>query len=396
MFVLNSIFNQSKQIILKTPIKDNLWKKRTFKPFIYQTISKNISVKSNNGEKEGVSRTCNKDKLDAITDGNKELEHKLKVIMLETEVLRQEGAHVPPIETITPEMWKHLLDAPSRSARAKYLTFLFKVLKKKESRLEKKMEMRKAREENTDRKPLESLPIEEHALNYGLQRNNIFLRFTEQTINHFYNYQLIKAMQFGQKLVIDCGYDENMTKRENLNTAKQLMLSFADNRIHKDPFDIHFLNMKKNTELHNMLVKYIPTLYEREFPLNVQEKSYLDLFPKDKLVYLTPHCHKDMIEFDHEAIYIIGGIVDKNNNEPISLAKAKREGLNMRKFPLDRYLQWGSGSGKSLTINQCVSILLDMKTSGDWNEALKHVPRRKIVDNNNNNNIYLRRNRFTR
>lgn len=51
----------------------------------------------------------------------------------------------------------------------------------------------------------------------------------------------------------------------------------------------------------------------------------------------------------------------------------------MQKLPLDRYLQWGSGSGKSLTLNQMISVLLDVKKTGDWKYALRHVPRRKVI-----------------
>lgn len=47
-----------------------------------------------------------------------------------------------------------------------------------------------------------------------------------------YNNRLIQAMQFGQKLVVDCGYYTDMTSRENINCAKQLMLLFAENRAH--------------------------------------------------------------------------------------------------------------------------------------------------------------------
>lgn len=64
----------------------------------------------------------------------------------------------------------------------------------------------------------------------------------------------------------------------------------------------------------------------------------------------------------------------------MSLAKAKRLGLRMARLPLDRYLQWGAGSGKSLTLNQMINILLDLKTTGDWTRSLRHVPRRKILD----------------
>lgn len=39
-------------------------------------------------------------------------------------------------------------------------------------------------------------------------------------------------MKFGQKLVLDCGYDQDMTVMENKNCAKQLTLLFAENRTH--------------------------------------------------------------------------------------------------------------------------------------------------------------------
>lgn len=46
-----------------------------------------------------------------------------------------------------------------------------------------------------------------------------------------------------------------------------------------------------------------------------------------------------------------GCFVDNNQSQPVSLAKAKKEGLRMAKLPLDEYLQWAVGH-KSLTLNQ--------------------------------------------
>lgn len=68
--------------------------------------------------------------------------------------------------------------------------------------------------------------------NYELGGNNIFLRFRESTIMNFYNHRLCQATQFGQKIVVDCGYNESMTEREQRNCAKQMMMLFADNRFH--------------------------------------------------------------------------------------------------------------------------------------------------------------------
>lgn len=71
--------------------------------------------------------------MSALTQGDPEIEHKLQVIMLETEVLKQEGRKVPSISFIKHHHWQELLALNTRTARRKYLDFLFKVEKKKEN-----------------------------------------------------------------------------------------------------------------------------------------------------------------------------------------------------------------------------------------------------------------------
>lgn len=68
-----------------------------------------------------------------ITNGDKELEHKLKVLEMELEVMRQEGYLVPSTSFITTDRWKELLNLKSRSARMKLYEFLFKITMKREN-----------------------------------------------------------------------------------------------------------------------------------------------------------------------------------------------------------------------------------------------------------------------
>jgi len=68
------------------------------------------------------------------------------------------------------------------------------------------------------------------------------------------------------------------------------------------------------------------------------------------------------------------------NPQPLSLAKAKKEGIRMAKLPVEKYLDWGCGSTKSFTLNQMMKILLDLRYTGDWNKALKHIPTRKLKE----------------
>lgn len=71
--------------------------------------------------------------LKAISKGDPQVEHKLKVLLLEMEVLRQEGHLVPEVSLMKPEDFEELLNLQSRSGRQKFLQFLFKKSKKQEN-----------------------------------------------------------------------------------------------------------------------------------------------------------------------------------------------------------------------------------------------------------------------
>lgn len=118
-------------------------------------------------------------------------------------------------------------------------------------------------------------------------------------------------MRYGQNVVIDCSYEEHMVWREITNAAKQMTFVFGDNRIHKDPFNMHMCNVNLNGDFMKQLRKNIPSLEEPWFPLNIHTQSYLDIFPKEDLVYLTPHCREELTCFNPDTVYIIGCMVDK-------------------------------------------------------------------------------------
>ncbi|XP_053676204.1 mitochondrial ribonuclease P protein 1 homolog [Anopheles nili] len=304
-----------------------------------------------------------------------DVEKRRKVLELEIEVMRQEGRKVPSVATIKPDQWEHLLGLPSRNKRRQYYLYLWNIemvrqnqkIKKERKQLEiskRREELMKATEEN------------DHIV-YGLFHNTMFLRIYDSKIDHFHNNRLVQAMQFGINLVIDCSYDDYMNDKEMRNTAKQLMLCFALNRSHEQPFNIHHCNANFEKTTMKQLQKHLVQIHQPDFPYNVTEQSYLDLFPKERLVYLTPHCKNDLQAFDPDDIYIIGAMVDKSSQEPVSLGKAKKQGIRMARLPLDQYFQFKSG--KSLTIDQMVAIMLELKESNDFGKALQYVPRRKIV-----------------
>ncbi|KAJ6638254.1 Mitochondrial ribonuclease P protein 1 like [Pseudolycoriella hygida] len=308
----------------------------------------------------------------------------IQLIKLELSHMLDEGARVPQIDSITPYQWEELLKRKSVNARRNYYNFLFVAEKRKQKDKMEKEEKTRAYQQFVAQKA-ELPPKENGHVEYGLGKTTFLLRVGKGTMSAWRNNRLRQAMQFGEKIIYDCSYGQYMTQREAKSAAKQLMFAFSENRRHGNPFDMHLCNVNFNSDTFRTLERHIPTIRDDSFPLHLHEKSYLDLFPKDKLVYLTPHCTNDL-EYDPESIYIVGAMVDKSNKEPLSQGKAKKQGIKMARLPLDIYLNWGTSSCKSLTLDQMMTIMLEIKTSQNWSSALKHVPVRKIARDDRDTN----------
>lgn len=235
---------------------------------------------------------------DSITGGDEETLTKLKRLILEIDLLYESGEQIP--SNLRVDQWQNLLQLNTRSSRMKHLRYLFLIEKKKENRYVRKLEDRAERLERYENQP------ENNHIEYGLMRNSMFHRIYESQMNALYNYRLCEAILYGQDIVIDCSYDGHMSLKEQTNCAKQLLLMWSYNRTHKDPFNIVFCNVNKEGTTFKRLAKTIPTIDAPTFPLNYTEKSYLELYPKEKLVYLTPHCNESLKEYNHDDVYIIG------------------------------------------------------------------------------------------
>lgn len=281
------------------------------------------------------------------------------------EMWRLLGREVP--EHISEEELKTLMECVSKSSKKKYLKYLYVKEKMKKAKQIKK-EMKAAAKEEAKDQLLETTKEDK-------QQNFLFLRLWDRNMEIAMGWKGAQAMQFGQPLVFDMAYAEYMKPKELQNTVSQLLESEGWNRRNVDPFHIYFCNLQLDGAYHRELVKRYGEKWNKLL-LTATEKSHVDLFPKDSIIYLTADSPNVMTTFKHDKIYVVGSFVDKNMQSGTSLAKAKRLKLATECLPLDKYLQWDTGT-KNLTLDQMMRILLCLKNTGSWEEALKFVPRRK-------------------
>ena len=63
---------------------------------------------------------------------------------------------------------------------------------------------------------------------------------------------------------------------------------------------------------------------DNTLPALITSQHQLDLFPRDKLVYLSPDSRNDLNHYNEDDIYVIGGIVDKGTDRaPMTLGMAE-------------------------------------------------------------------------
>lgn len=275
------------------------------------------------------------------------------------EMWRLAGRSVP--ENISEEQLKIFMECPSKSAKKKYLKYLhLKELYKKNDK--RKMDEKRERKLEAASKTDET-------------RRNSFLCLWANCMDRAFNWRVAQSMIFGQPLVFDMSYEKDMSVREVANTVRQIVLSESCNRRSVDPFHIHFCNFKDDSLYHKEFIKHYREAWGKLL-ITVTDQCYTDVFPKDKLIYLTADSPKVMKTFDHDKIYIVGSMVDRTIKTGVSLAQAKRLGLETAALPLEKYLLWNTGA-KNLTLDQMMHILLTLKDTGDWKKALEFVPKRK-------------------
>lgn len=332
-------------------------------------------------DEDGVSYSAEEelikpDEADILSDPNLSDEDRkyLKMMKEEYEVWKYADDRMP--EYVTNEQWKLMLQTKTRRERIGLLTFFGRKLIERQKNAEMVIERKLAFAERKRREKESEENGENEHLIYAIGHNAIFRRFELQKMRQrFFNIRAQNAIVDGAHVVFDMSFMDEITVRERNLTVSQLSLCVDENRIHRQPSALIFTGVDEESYWFKKLNKFSGI---NDVASIVTEKNYLDLYPKEDLIYLSPD-GDPMTTFDSNKVYIIGGFVDKPARPRLTLGKAKREGIKTARLPLDLYVKWETGS-KYLCLNQVLGIFLDVNLHGNWYDAIiRNVPKRKIT-----------------
>ena len=231
---------------------------------------------------------------------------------------------------VTDEQWLELLKKQGgERTRQKLYSYWSKM------EVRKRQAERKKKRRIEERKAAEAMEGPEYHP-AGIDGKNTYLLMVrgDTMVKHSYN-NLAYAACHGIPLVFDLAFDYG--EREAAFVARQIKVAHGDNKKAQEPFHLHFTGLRPGSQIHEQLQRYMAE-FER-IPYTASPDSYLEHYPKDRLVYLSPNAPTLLKRFNPNDVYIVGGIVDIYSEKPITYAKAKKENIRMASFPLDLYLK---------------------------------------------------------
>ncbi|OUC40164.1 putative tRNA (guanine-N(1)-)-methyltransferase [Trichinella nativa] len=370
-------------------VNDHYRKALQYKMFISQTLSIGMTLwrKKVFQSAAVMVRRCYCKKLGPIDEECEEVkawrgqltdaeQERLKVAIYEYNLYKYADATLP--SNLNVSHLRKLLLMDTKTLRLKYLTYLGKKEKRRVREEEKKREKIELGKQIKEKIQAERANAKH--ITYALGHNFIMRRMIDTTMNKIDDARLIFASMFAPKIVFDMGFLSELSPIETDLTWIQLREAYYVNRNHQAPFAVHLTDCNFHhpswSESQRYFMGGLPT-----YALDMDSENFTKLYDPRQLVYLSPDARKMLDSVEPDKVYIIGAMVDKPNKTNCTLGKAKQFNIAAAKLPIDKYIKWECGS-KSLTLNQVLSILLEVNSNGgDWAAAfLKHVPKRKLVN----------------
>ncbi|KAK3546035.1 hypothetical protein QTP70_019951 [Hemibagrus guttatus] len=184
--------------------------------------------------------------------------------------------------------------------------------------------------------------------------------------------RLEEARATGPRLCVDLSMSDCMSHKENSRLSSQIRRLYGSNKKATHPFHLFLTDMKEDSLLYKECIRMNEGFLN--YLIDVTEESWIDLFPSEDIIYLTPDASEALEEVNGDKVYILGGLVDESIQKKRSYSRAKELGVQMARLPIDEYMERRPNPknfhSKILAINQVFEILLTYCDTGSWSKAL--------------------------
>lgn len=174
-----------------------------------------------------------------------------------------------------------------------------------------------------------------------------------------------------QCVVIDMSFDDLMIEKHLCQCVKQISRCYSANRRVTDPMQLYVTSFSGRCK--ELMARQ--NGYDN-WDVHFKPEYYMDVFPKDQVVYLTSESENVLTSVDENKVYVIGGLVDHNVHKGLCHKLAVEKSIQHAKLPIDEFIEMKTR--KVLTIDHVFRILLGVSHGMSWKDSfLDIIPARK-------------------
>jgi len=182
-------------------------------------------------------------------------------------------------------------------------------------------------------------------------------------------------------LIIDLDFEGLMTEQERKSMSQQLSYCYSANRHAPRPFNLELRGLRRPSAMADALAKLHVDDWRANFTQGFFDGQVLGAHAKERVVYLSPEASDVLDVIDDDAVYVVGGFVDRNRHKGASLQRAGDLGVRAARLPLDGLASLSkAGFSKVLTTKHVVDVMLEVKAGASWDAGLARcLPKRKMA-----------------
>ncbi|XP_042706346.1 tRNA methyltransferase 10 homolog B isoform X3 [Chrysemys picta bellii] len=185
--------------------------------------------------------------------------------------------------------------------------------------------------------------------------------------------RLLAAKEAAPWLCVDLSMTSHMTKKEISRLAAQIRRLYGSNKKAGKPFWICLTGFVAGSPISEECFRMNDGF--SNYLMDTTPESYLDLFPLETIVYLTPDSENALQDIDPHRVYVLGGLVDESIQKKLTLQKAQEHSLQTARLPIAEYMVKNANvknyHSETLAINQVFDVLSTYYETQSWPEALK-------------------------
>ncbi|CAH2293685.1 tRNA methyltransferase 10 homolog B [Pelobates cultripes] len=185
--------------------------------------------------------------------------------------------------------------------------------------------------------------------------------------------RVLGAKDTGPRLCVDLSMTMHMSRKEISRLAAQIRRLYGSNKKAAKPFWLYLTGFVEHSLLYDECVRMNDGFIN--YLINKTENCFLDVFPLEKIIYLTPDADNALKDIDPQKVYVLGGLVDESIQKKLTYHKARENGLQTARLPIPEYMvknvNLKNFHSEILAINQVFDVLATYLETQSWPDALK-------------------------